>query len=64
MKLRLRPRHENGQKQLEGNYKNGNRDGLWNRWHKNGQKLAEANYVNGKEGWRIEYDKEGEVIED
>ena len=40
--------YENGQKQLEANYKDGKRDGLQTNWHKNGQKKSEANYKDGK----------------
>ena len=47
----------NGQKALEGNYRNGLREGsgaygeagLWITWHPNGQKESEGNYRNGKE---------------
>ena len=40
--------YENGQKQLEANYKDGKRDGLHTNWHKNGQKKSEINYKDGK----------------
>ena len=38
----------NGQKEYEGAYKNGKKDGLWNQWHKNGQKKREGTYKNGE----------------
>ena len=41
--------HENGQKELVGNYKNGERDGLWTSWHENKQKKMEGNFKNGNE---------------
>jgi antitoxin component YwqK of YwqJK toxin-antitoxin module len=40
--------YTNGQKEEEGNYKDGKEDGLWTEWHKNGQKKTEGNYKNGK----------------
>ena len=40
--------HLNGQKSMEGNYKDGKEDGLWVWWYKNGQKSMEGNYKNGK----------------
>ena len=67
--------HENGQKQAEGNYKNGKREGLFVEWHKNGQKSAETNYKDDKRdglqrGWhengqirREENYKDGERVE-
>jgi len=41
--------YENGQKEFEGNYKDGKLDGKWTLWHENGQKSAEVNYKDGKE---------------
>ena len=41
--------YDNGQKRWEGNYKDGEQEGLWVAWHKNGQKLSEANFKGGKE---------------
>ncbi|MDB4556762.1 hypothetical protein N9005_05855, partial [Akkermansiaceae bacterium] len=40
--------HKNGQKQTEGNYKDGKKHGpdVW--WYENGQKEAEGNYKDGK----------------
>ena len=46
----------NGQKEWEGNYKDGLRDGLWTEWYENGQKKSEKNYKDGRQdglstGW-------------
>ena len=48
--------HENGQKQMEGNYKHNNPDGFGVRWHENGQKKFEGTFKDGKQyglhvGW-------------
>ena len=40
--------YENGQKNLEKNYKDGKQDGLENFWYENGQKKYEVNYKNEK----------------
>ena len=40
--------HENGQKYWGGQYKNGERDGLFTKWYENGQKEWEHHYNNGK----------------
>ena len=56
--------HENGQKQYEGTFKNGEQDGLFAEWYENGQKKYEWNYKNGKmTGLRTEWDKDGNIIE-
>ena len=39
---------ENGQKQVEANFKDGKEEGLAVVWHKNGQKESELNYKDGK----------------
>ena len=39
----------NGQKELEGSYKNGKPIGKWIRWHDNGQKEEERTYKDGKQ---------------
>ena len=36
--------YENGQKESEGNYKDGKAYGKWTWWHKNGQIGSEGNY--------------------
>ena len=40
--------YENGQKQVEGNVKNGKRDELVTQWFENGNKKEEENYKDGK----------------
>ena len=40
--------HDNGQKQGEGNLKDGKPEGLFTLWHENGQKQVEGNYKDGK----------------
>ena len=40
--------YENGQKWLEGTYKNGKEDGSHTRWFENGQKRSKENYKDGK----------------
>ena len=53
--------HPNGQKILEGNYKNGKVNGLWTAWLKNGQKSREENYKDGKpDGLRTLWWKNGQ----
>jgi len=39
---------ENGQKEEEGHYKDGEKDGFWKWWHDNGQKSSEGHYTNGE----------------
>ena len=38
----------NGQKKCEGNYKDGEPDGLWTDWYVNGQKREERTYKDGE----------------
>tara|TARA_B100001142_G_C14143021_1_gene581407 strand:+ start:277 stop:549 length:273 start_codon:yes stop_codon:yes gene_type:complete len=40
--------HNNGNKSIEGNYKNGLMNGIWTYWDENGQKKLERPYKNGK----------------
>ena len=40
--------HENGQKEIEGKYKDGEKDGRWTSWWQHGQKQEEGTYKNGK----------------
>ena len=40
--------YENGQKELESNYKDGKPDGPWTWWYESGQKEREGNYKDGK----------------
>ena len=54
--------HENGQKQSEGTYKNGKKDGKWTGWHENGQKELEGRFKAGeRHGARTIWDKDGNV---
>jgi antitoxin component YwqK of YwqJK toxin-antitoxin module len=40
--------YENGQLAVEGNYKNGEKEGKWKQWYENGVLEAEYNYKNGE----------------
>lgn len=40
--------YDNGQKEEESNFVNGELHGLYQQWHENGQKLVECTYVNGE----------------
>ena len=52
--------YENGQKWMEGNYKDGKDDGLWTRWYENGQKKGEGRMKDGKlDGLQIFYNEDG-----
>ena len=58
--------NRNGQKFIEGNYKDGKKDGLEVWWYDNGQKQLEVNYKDGKEdglnmSWHENGQKGGEV---
>tara|TARA_B100001245_G_C22625114_1_gene308199 strand:+ start:9 stop:590 length:582 start_codon:yes stop_codon:yes gene_type:complete len=37
-----------GEKDFEGSYKDGQKDGLWTVWYENGQKKSEGTYKNGE----------------
>ena len=57
--------YENGQKRIEGNYKDGKADGLETVWYENGQKMSESNFKDGKPngivtGWYINGQKKWE----
>jgi antitoxin component YwqK of YwqJK toxin-antitoxin module len=41
-------KYENGQKKVEGSYKDGKEDGKWTWWYENGQIQSEANWKDGK----------------
>ena len=56
---------QNGQKEMELNFKDGKKDGLWVLWHENGKKRMETNWKDGKEeglkvGWHENDKKERE----
>ena len=66
--------HENGQKESERTYKDGEYDGKWTEWHENGQKSVESTYKddkrdglytvwneNGQKSYEVTY-KDGEWI--
>ena len=57
--------HENGQKELEINYKNGKQDGLEVWWHDNGKKKHEYTYKDGKlvEGSYKFWNSKGEPVD-
>ena len=53
--------YKNGQKEWEGNYKDGKEDGLFVYFYINGKKKLEINYkVGKKEGLRVRYHKNGQ----
>ena len=53
--------HPNGQKEMEGNYKDGKQDGLETAWHENGQKQFEINYNDGEpNGLEVYWYKNGQ----
>ena len=41
-------KYNNGQKEKEGKYKDGKKDGKWTVWYENGKKWYEGNYKDGK----------------
>ena len=52
--------HPNGQKEVEGHYKDGKTHGPMVFWHKNGQKGWEGNWKNNKEeGLWVDFDENG-----
>ena len=52
--------YENGQKEYEGFYKDGELDGLYTTWYDNGQKKKEVNFKEGKEdGLETQWFKNG-----
>ena len=54
--------YENGQKKLEGNFKDGKREGLHTMWHENGQKKLEGNFKDGKpEGLHTSWYENGKI---
>ena len=56
--------YDNNQKELEGFYKNGKKDGHFTYWFENGQKMQQGNYQAGKlDGLWIFWDREGKEID-
>jgi antitoxin component YwqK of YwqJK toxin-antitoxin module len=53
--------YENGQKKLEGAYKNGERIGKWSYWYANGNLWSQGEYLNGHEnGLKTVYHENGQ----
>ena len=53
--------HENGQKKVEVNYKDGKEEGVWTEWNDNGQKRFERTYKDGKrDGALTEWHENGQ----
>lgn len=54
--------YPNHQKQMEGAYKDNERDGKWMYWYENGKVWSEGTFVNGKaEGKRTAYFENGKI---
>jgi antitoxin component YwqK of YwqJK toxin-antitoxin module len=54
--------HPNGQKYMEGSYKNGLRDGYWASWYKDGKLWSEGAFVKGEShGKRTVYFPNGRI---
>jgi len=54
--------YENKQIQMDGEFKDGKRNGLWLSWYSNGNKWSEGTFKNGKsEGKRTTYFENGKV---
>ena len=57
--------HSNGQKEKEGTYFNGSKDGKWKEWRKDGTLMEEGNYENGdKHGKWIHWGKNGKRLKE
>ena len=55
-------KYKNGQKKIEGNYKDGKQDGKWTFWYENGQMKSEGNYKDDKkEGKWTWWDEKGQI---
>lgn len=53
--------YANGQKAIEGAYKDGKKDGLWTEWYENGQKMSEGHFKKGmEEGVWTEWHENGQ----
>ena len=56
--------YDDGQKKIEGTYKNGRKGGLWTKWYKNGKKWEKGTMKEGIEvGKWIYYNENGSVKE-
>ena len=57
--------YDNNQKELEGFYKNGKKDGQFTYWFKNGNKLKEGIFKDGKQvGSPKKWNEDGSVCND
>ena len=57
--------HPNGKKKVEGNYKDGEQEGLWVEWYLDGQKKSEENYKDGRyDGLQVIWHKNGQKKEE
>jgi antitoxin component YwqK of YwqJK toxin-antitoxin module len=55
--------YENGQKKVEGTYKDGKRDGLFTQWYGNGKKQKRGTYKDGKrDGLITEWSENGQKV--
>ena len=53
--------HMGGEKEFEGSYREGEKEGLYTKWYENGQKELEGNYKDGKkEGIETEWYENGQ----
>ena len=55
--------HENGQKEGEGTFKDGKREGKWSGWYENGQKNSEQLFKDGNLISLKEWNEDGSVKE-
>ena len=55
--------HPNGQKEMEGNYKDGKQDGLETWWDENGQLRSEVNWEDGKKVSVKYWNSKGEPVD-
>ena len=54
---------EKGQKEFEGSYKDGKKDGLWTDWYENGQLKSEGTYKDDKQDGLWKYYSENGQLE-
>ena len=58
-------KYENGQKKVEGNYKDGYQDGKWTEWYENGQITTEGKFKDDKiDGKWTEWDEDGQNMQE
>ena len=56
--------HKNGQLKSKANYKNGERDSLWESYYENGELEIKANYKDGeRDGLWEYYDEDGQLLD-